>query len=107
MGIILYILSYILNTLFTPFAVLYTLIRKWNATDWYFKEIAIAADRKGNVTCQVIFNDVLIKREGCKFGDPFQTVSFILARNKKDKTLTVLGSIICSILILLNDKAFK
>ncbi len=106
MGFILYFISYILNFILTPFVIVYTLLTKWN-TDYYFKQIAIATDRKGNITCQYLFNDLLITNDGIKFGTPLETVSFVLAENYRNKTLTWFGSLICSILILFKDKAFN
>jgi 8-oxo-dGTP diphosphatase len=106
MGIILYLVSYILNFIFTPFVIIYTLCRKWN-TDYYFTQIAIATDKKGNIICQYLFNDILIKKDGYKFGQDGETISFVLDKNFQEKSLTLLGSGLSYILRKLKDPAFK
>ncbi len=103
MGFILYVISYLLNFILTPFVTLYTLCRKRN-TDYYFKQIAVATDKKGNITCQYLFNDVLIKKNGYKFGqDSNDTISYVLGMNQINNTLTWMGKRIIHILHLLKD----
>jgi len=73
----------------------------------YYKEVAYACDKFGNVVCQDLFNFTLIKKGGYKFGEITLTVSDILAMNKSRNQLTVIGKAICWILIRLNDSSFK
>ncbi len=73
----------------------------------YYKEVAYACDKFGNVVCQDLFNLTLIKKDGYKFGEITFTVSDILAMNKDRNTLTIIGKIICFVLIKLKDSSFK
>ena len=60
--------------------------------------MAISIDQKGNVIMSVLFNDILRKSGGHRFGDPDETISMVLGINKRDNTLTWLGSFIAKIL---------
>jgi hypothetical protein len=55
------------------------------------KSSAVAVDQVGNVFMQEIFNDLLIKKGGHKFGNEDETVSSVLGKNKKSCTLTAMG----------------
>jgi len=94
MGILLAFIAAILGIIIIPIGIIYeifTLIRFSNVSD-YFLNIAISIDQLGNVACQGLFNDVLIKKEGFKFGNPDETISSVLGRNYQKNTLTYLGN---------------
>jgi hypothetical protein len=96
MGIILAFIAVILTVIIAPFALIYEIITlvRFSKVSEYFLNIAIGIDQLGNVICQGLFNDILIKKEGFKFGNPDETISSVLGRNYKTNTLTILGGLI-------------
>jgi len=64
----------------------------------YFLQIAISYDQLGNAVLGPLFNAVLKKRGGYYFGNPDETISFILGQNKKRGRLTRLGRWIADLL---------
>jgi hypothetical protein len=53
----------------------------------------------GNVVCQHLFNYCLVKKESrYKFGNVDETISSVLGKNKLEKTLTILGIYLLSLL---------
>ena len=64
----------------------------------YWFIMAISVDQLGNVVMSSLFNDILIKKYGHKFGDEDETVSMVLGVNKATGTLTKLGKLIADIL---------
>lgn len=77
----------------------------------YFRTVAMSVDQLGNVVCADLLNVTLIKfkkEESYKFGNPDETVSGVLGKNQKLKTLTVTGKILNSILNLIEkDHSIK
>jgi hypothetical protein len=63
-----------------------------------FYMIAYAIDQLGNVVCQFLFNDCMVKKDGYKFGNPDKTISYVLGINKEKDTLTGFGGLIVAIL---------
>ena len=64
----------------------------WNRISDYFYDIALSIDQLGNVTCKELFNDTLISHKSeNKFGNPDETISSVLGKNKRDGTLTKAG----------------
>ncbi len=57
----------------------------------YFLIIAISIDQMGNVIMQELFNDILIKKAGCQFGNEDETISSVLGKNQQSETLTLIG----------------
>ena len=104
---ILFVIALILGLIIIPIGMIYsfivlvirfkgrTLIRIINRL---FFLLAYSIDQFGNVSCQYLFNDILIKNDGYKFGDPDETISSVLGHNKKQKTLTRFGKIIVFLL---------
>jgi hypothetical protein len=76
-----------------------------------FYMIAYSIDQLGNVVCQFLFNDTMVKKEGYKFGDPDKTISYVLGINKQNNTLTGFGGLIVALLHLIDpyhvEKAVK
>jgi hypothetical protein len=64
----------------------------------YHKDIAISYDQLGNVLGGPLFNKLLRKKRGKKFGNPDETISHILGRNKATNGLTKLGKLIAKTL---------
>tara|TARA_R110000850_G_scaffold5554_1_gene22770 strand:+ start:7376 stop:7777 length:402 start_codon:yes stop_codon:yes gene_type:complete len=69
----------------------------------YLKNIAISIDQLGNVVCKVLFDLTLItSNANDKFGNVDETVSSVLGKNERSKTLSILGYIIVSILNMID-----
>ncbi len=73
-------------------AIIYTLIRAIfkGLKDWFYI-IAISIDQLGNVVGMHLFNDIMVKPNGHRFGNPDETISLVLAMNKKQGTLYPIG----------------
>lgn len=69
---------------------------------YYFWLLALSIDQVGNVVCMHLFNDLLIKPNGHRFGNPNETVSHVLGINKEKKTLYLIGRILSDILGLID-----
>lgn len=66
--------------------------------DKLFLSIAISIDQLGNTVMQYVFNDLLICKDGYKFGNVDDTISYVLGKNAHDFTLSKLGMYFCKIL---------
>lgn len=107
-GFVLFIVSVLLTSIFAPIALIYTVLRsiyKLSVTEYemlfgrLFYFMAYSIDQFGNVVGQYLLNDTLItKKSTYKFGNPDVTISAVLGMNKKNKTLSKLGTYICNIL---------
>lgn len=64
----------------------------------YFKSSAINLDKFGNREFRTLLNKTLIRENGLKFGNINETISSVLGKNERDKTLTKKGKIIVWIL---------
>lgn len=118
-GSVLFLLSIVLIFVLAPISITYTVLKSvWKMSVQYFVLFsrlfyfaAYSVDRLGNVMCQFFFNDILIQKDGYKFGNPNETVSAVLGMNKKYKTLTKFGSYIVILLDFLDknhvEKAAK
>lgn len=74
----------------------------------YLRTVAIAIDQLGNVVCKDLFDVTLIKKEGYRFGNPDETISGVLGKNQKLKTLSGIGKILNGILSLIEkDHSIK
>ena len=60
----------------------------------YFLLVSISVDQAGNTFCAELFNDVMIKPKGHPFGNPDETISSVLGKNKRDNTLTSAGKVL-------------
>ena len=110
-GILLFIVALLLAFIIMPLGFVYgivkniltfrgkTLILVINKA---FYMIAYAIDQLGNVVCQFLFNDLMIKKDGYKFGDPDKTISYVLGINKQDSTLSGFGGLIVALLHLID-----
>lgn len=75
---------------------------KWQVVKNYFFETAIDIDRFGNKNLRTLLNLTLITKQGYKFGDPRETISSALGKNKLKNTLTKTGKVLCTILDFLD-----
>lgn len=95
-GLILFITAKLLIACIYPVGFVYslslTLLKNgWKALDTYLFNCAISDDQSGNVYMAKLFNDLLIKPGGYRFGNPDETISSVLGKNKLTHTLTILG----------------
>ena len=99
-GILLFIVSILLGGLKIILQIFGTIISfKRGKYGEYYMKIDISNDQHGNVVGQYVFNLVLIKSKSkALFGNPDETISSVLGKNKRDNTLTWLGRKIADIL---------
>lgn len=102
MGIILFIIAYVL---FLPITIFNSLNVR---SKGYFKETAINLDRFGNREFRFSLNKYLIINDSANlFGDIRETISSVLGKNQRGQTLTKLGKVICKILDFLDKDHCK
>ena len=97
MSFILFLIALILILVIVPiglivvtFVSIFTLDSQM-LRDYYFN-LALSLDQLGNVAMSGLFNMILIKWVSKdKFGNPDETISSVLGKNKKDETLAHLG----------------
>lgn len=69
----------------------------------YLLEVAQSIDQFGNVVCADLFDVTLIKKiSDHKFGNPDETISSVLGKNKRSKTLSRVGKVLDWILNLID-----
>lgn len=100
MGFILFIIASVLKWILAP--LLYTYgaiysIKNKELLKWH-KDLAISKDQHGNVLGKFLFNKLLIKSCGYKFGNPDETISSVIGKNELNNTLSQLGLILAYIL---------
>jgi hypothetical protein len=64
----------------------------------YHLNIAISLDQLGGTLGGPLFNKILRKKGGHKFGNPDETISFVLGENKTTGHLTKFGKYIADLL---------
>lgn len=107
MGTVLAIVALLLALVLFPFGLLITFItnlykRRWKFSfkrlDEQFLSIATSIDSSGNVVCKDLFNVCLKSKKGYEFGKRKETISSVLGKNQRDKTLTLVGKSVAFIL---------
>lgn len=88
MNILLFLLSFILVGIFAPIGFLVSLFKYHSG--YYFK-LAIALDQFGNVVMSPLFNSLLINSDKYPFGNPDETISSVLGKNKVNNSLAYTG----------------
>lgn len=71
--------------------------------DKYLFNCAIANDQHGNTFLAKLFNDIMIKPNGHKFGNPDETISSVLGKNKLKGKLSFVGKTLDYILHILDN----
>lgn len=104
MGILIFIVAAILAIILLPIGFIWGTIESFwrrgfksgfKRISEYFFDIALSIDQLGNVACRELFNDALIvNRSVHRFGNPDETISSVLGKNKQDNTLTVAGKVL-------------
>lgn len=96
---ILFILAVVLGVILYPIGMIYSLLKiSFAYLNALLKTLAIGINQFGNVTCSHLFNDVLIKKDGYQFGNPDDTISRVLGKNKATDTLTKTGRFFADVL---------
>jgi len=95
-GFILFLVSSILKWVLAPFSYIYGVIVSLKKHEFYHYNfnLAIAKDQYGNAVCKYLFNDVLIAKDGYKFGCVDETISSCIGKNRVKGTLTFLGRLL-------------
>lgn len=95
-GFLLFILASILKWIFAPFLYVFgciiSICQGKGHFDKYNKNLAIAKDQYGNALGGPVFNKVLIKDNGYKYGNPDETISSATGKNKIKGTFRPIGS---------------
>lgn len=97
-GIILFAISLVLTFVFAPIGLLFGFWQKD-----YLVNCALSIDQTGNVIMSKLFDKILLKRHQNHFGDPDQTISYVIGRNYIDNNLTPLGRAIRFILDFIEE----
>jgi len=102
-GLILFIISLVLCAIVYPIGFIYSVVltffkNGYTELDKYLFQCAISQDQHANTWLAKLFNDVLIKDGGAKFGNTDETISSVLGRNQLLDKLTKLGKLINYIL---------
>lgn len=95
-GLILFLVARILTYLIYPigftYSILLTLFKNgYKELDNYLFDCAVAEDQRANTYLSKLFNDVLIKIGGHRFGNPDETISSVLGKNQISGTLSIFG----------------
>jgi hypothetical protein len=96
---LLVIIAIVLFTILAPIGLIVELVvvlfrRKANTDrlNHFFLIVAISIDQLGNAVCSTLFNATLIKKSSSeRFGNPDETISSVLGKNKLNNTLTRVG----------------
>jgi hypothetical protein len=101
-------IAIILLYLFLPVVVIFYIIKylltgnKRELKVWFFRS-AREIDVFANVVGADLFNAIFIIDGGYKFGNPKETISSVLGKNQRDKTLSLAGDLLRWILDLIDD----
>jgi len=109
LSFLLFIVAFILVAVFAPIGIVFTIIKSSILLDSdyikdYFMKLAISLDQFGNVSMAGLFNMVLITSNSENlFGNPDETISSVLGKNKINRNLAPLGIFLDSILNRLDN----
>jgi len=97
---LLLIISITLLYILIPVIAVFVVFRRLLSGDWKYAKVWFYATAKeidifGNFIGAPLFNQVLIKEGGYKFGNRSETISSALGKNSKDSTLTIYGIFLC------------
>ncbi len=103
MGLIVFIIAVLLGFVLIPIGFFWSVIKTFYNTGFksgikeingFFWDCAVSIDQTANVLCQKFFNDTLIENVGYQFGNPDETISGVLGKNKLKGTLTKTGKVL-------------
>ena len=81
--------------------------QKYGNTKGYFRSTALSIDIWANREFRTLWNDKLRIDSGYEFGKENETISSALGKNQRDKTLTICGKILVTILDFLDKNHCK
>ena len=73
----------------------------------YFLDEATSIDIHGNRSLRALWNTTMRKPNGYKFGREGETISSVLGKNQRDKTLSFMGKLLAGLLDLLDKDHCK
>jgi len=96
MGFVLFLISFILIVAFAPVGIAFTVLKSGilfnkRYINEYWTKLAVSLDQFGGVVMSGLFNLILISSDLNRFGNPDETISSVIGKNKKAGTLTGLG----------------
>lgn len=95
MSFLLFLVASLLKWVLSPalylFGTIISIFRGPKEFDRYQHNLAIAKDQYGNAVGKEVFNLLLRKKDGYRFGNPDETISSVIGKNKVTGTLTWLG----------------
>lgn len=97
LGLLLFIIAI---TLFLPLSIsnfIVCMVKGFNVTN-YFRSTAVTMDKYANREFRTLWNACLRKPNGYPFGDPRETISSALGKNKEKGTLSSAGKVLCGLL---------
>jgi hypothetical protein len=94
MGFLLSLIAFELLIVVVPLGLLYGWITNANESNKKYLYIAIQIDIAINTSCKELLNDIFIIQRIHEFGSPYETVSYVLGKNKEFNNLTWLGKLI-------------
>ena len=105
MGFLLFIIASFLKWAFAPVLYAFGFVNSLIVGEWekYNKDLAIAKDQYGNALGKYLFNWLLIKKDGYRFGNVDETISSCVGKNKVKGTLTIFGHGLDSVLDVLDS----
>jgi hypothetical protein len=107
-GLILFLVSTFLAGVIYPIGFVYSIVLTlfksgYKNLDDYLFRCALATDQHANSFLAKLFNDIMIKTGGHKFGNPDETISSVLGKNKLMGKLSYFGKVLDFILHLLDN----
>lgn len=94
MGFLLSLIAFELLIVVVPLGLLYGWITNANESNKKYLYIAIQIDIAINTSCKELLNDIFITQRIHEFGSPYETVSYVLGKNKELNNLTGIGKFI-------------
>lgn len=94
MGFLLSLIAFQLKNILSPLGIVYGWIKNAKDSNNKYLLIAIQQDIAINVYCKELLNDIFIIQRIHEFGSPYETVSYVLGKNKEINNLTKVGWLI-------------
>lgn len=102
-GIVVFIIAVVLSSILVPIGFFWGVVDSFYKRGFkegykrlsdFFWDSALSIDQTANVLCREFFNDTLILPNGYKFGNPDETISGVIGKNKLESKLTRAGRLL-------------
>lgn len=95
-GFILFIVTQITTPVFNLIGMIYACFRfkSLEEANNHYLDLATSKDQHSNVAMKYLFNDIMIRKEGYKFGNKDETISSVFGKNQKMLKLRWFGYVI-------------